>query len=503
MKKYILIICLAILSSTVVFAQKTYDEMLNKNIRWTFDGDKLVLINTTKKHEEVEMPDFNDKNPAPWRKKKLKIRRLEIDEGIISIGSQAFFEQTSLTEVLFRSTYFKSIGLAAFYGCKNLRTISLPQNLQLISAAAFAKCTGLTAISIPAGCVVEEQAFKSCSGLTQISISPQVASLGMHIFTCEIINGNSVNQVPCKAKIIEVPNYINEANCTDYGISVEQMKKYGNNNHTETANYDKKTSTVDENIPSADRARYDTYALIIGNQEYRSASEVPYAIHDSRIFKEYCNKTLGIPAQNIHHIENATKMMIWDEEMDWLSSLPERENKKLIVYYAGHGVPDTKKANKAYLLPTDVKGATPQYGIAMDDFYARIGSMNFDQCSVFLDACFSGISRKSEGVVPGTRAVEVTAEEGDISNGNMIVFSAAQGNETAQGLDKEGHGLFTYYLLKQLQETAGKSNFGKLSDYIEENVTRAAITETTFKKSQTPTTRSCGTLSDNWKKATF
>ena len=70
--------------------------------------------------------------------------------------------------------------------------------------------------------------------------------------------------------------------------------------------------------------------------------------------------------------------------------------------------------------------------------------------TVFLDACFSGVNRMNEGVAEGLRAVEIEADDAELGNGSLVVFSAAQGNETAQGYPKQGHGLFTYYLLKAL-----------------------------------------------------
>ena len=56
----------------------------------------------------------------------------------------------------------------------------------------------------------------------------------------------------------------------------------------------------------------------------------------------------------------------------------------------------------------------------------------------------------------------------------MVVFCAAQGNETAQGYPEHGHGLFTYYLLKALNETNGLISYGQLSDLISNNVSQTA-----------------------------
>jgi uncharacterized caspase-like protein len=232
-------------------------------------------------------------------------------------------------------------------------------------------------------------------------------------------------------------------------------------------------------------------------------SDVPYAIHDARVFAEYCKKTLGIPAENIHIAEDATKQMIMEEELeDWISQIPYRDDKKLIVYYAGHGVPDIKNKNKAYILPTDVRGTNPKRGIALDEFYSKLGDLAFRQTSVFLDACFSGVNRNNEGVSEGLRGVEIEAEDATFGNGSVVVFTAAQGNETAQGYPEEGHGLFTYYLLKELQQTEGNVTYGNMSDNIKSNVSLQAL-QLKMRKKQTPATSCSEKITSVWRDMSF
>ena len=83
-----------------------------------------------------------------------------------------------------------------------------------------------------------------------------------------------------------------------------------------------------------------------------------------------------------------------------------------------------------------------------------------------------------------------------------MVFSAAQGNETAQGCKEEGHGLFTYYLIKEIRDNYGQISFGELSDYIKNNVSRRAKTMK-LQKPQTPTTNVTENLTDSWKQLSF
>ena len=80
--------------------------------------------------------------------------------------------------------------------------------------------------------------------------------------------------------------------------------------------------------------------------------------------------------------------------------------------------------------------------------------------------------------------------------GNMIVFSAAQGNETAYPYDKHRHGMFTYYLLKKLQESKGDVTMSELRDYVVKNVTQQSVVENN--KMQTPSVTPAPVVKDTW-----
>lgn len=473
-----------------------------KDVEWSFDNVTLTISNADKMGFNVEMANYDlSKNRAPWAKKNLPIRKVVIERGVTSIGSCAFAGCSDIQEIIFNGTEMRRIGWGAFYNCTRLRNISLPINLREIGPIAFANCSSITSIKIPDHCRVGEQAFISCTGLTYIDCAP-TSDIGPYAFASQVTVGNTTRHALYNGEVGRLPSNINSGNSNTYGFHrnvVEKRKLTG----AASVDYDYITSPVDTLIPTVMQdARNDTYALIIGNQEYRFVSDVQFAIHDAHVFRQYCEKTLGIPAGNILPLDNATKQMIMEEGMDWVRDIKNREHKKLIVYYAGHGVPDTKQNNKAYLLPTDVRGTAPQRGIALDEFYGLLGELAFEQTSVFLDACFSGVNRENEGVTEGLRGVEIDPEDATFGDGNVIVFSAAQGNETAQGYPDQGHGLFTYYLLKELRETLGSTNFGALSDNIKKNVSTQAL-QLKMRKKQTPTTNASENVAESWRSMGF
>lgn len=505
MKRYILLVVLTVLGLPALRAQSSLyasEGTCGTDAKWTFDGFTLTITNINVKGEKVVIDDYDmKKRPAPWTKKKLNVRKVQIEPGITRVGSCAFVGLDNLQDVVFVGTDVQEIGWGAFFNCSRLRNISLPVQLKLIETIAFAKCSSLGTIKLPDQCRVEDQAFVSCTNLRSIELSPTVI-LGHHVFATEVEWNGLTRHALYTGELRRVPAYINAENCNEYGLAKSTVEK-STIGRVSDIDYDYATSEVDTVIPNGYSTRVDTYALIIGNQNYRFVSNVPYAIHDARIFAEYCKKTLGIPANNILLSEDATKQMILEEAIqDWVKAIPDRENKKLIVYYAGHGVPDTKNKNKAYLLPTDVRGTSPQRGIALDDLYSQLGDLAFAQTSVFLDACFSGVNRENEGVTEGLRGVEIEAEDATFGDGAVVVFSAAQGNETAQGYPEQGHGLFTYYLLKELQRSNGSINYGRLSDNIISGVSEQAP-QLKMRKKQTPATSTSDKVADTWRKMQF
>ena len=77
-------------------------------------------------------------------------------------------------------------------------------------------------------------------------------------------------------------------------------------------------------------------------------------------------------------------------------------------------------------------------------------------------------------MLASARGVALKAK-GDVPQGNMVVFSAASGDETAYPYKEKGHGLFTYFLLKKLQESKGDCTLGELGEYIQTNVRQQSV----------------------------
>ena len=260
------------------------------------------------------------------------------------------------------------------------------------------------------------------------------------------------------------------------------------------------TSDVDKDIPVVASKNTNKVALIIGNEDYSHAfnpeSNVDFAGNDAKIFSEYVKKVLGIPEKYVLLSVDATYMVMKAQIQRAIEIVKVMgPSSELIFYYAGHGFPD--QATKIpYLIPVDVSAATLTSAIKLADVYAQLSASGAGRVTVFLDACFSGGGRNMGPVNARSVRMAPSSEESMVS-GNMIVFTASTGEQTAQALNKEKHGLFTYYLLKKLKETSGNVTYGDLFEYILKNVQLDALTENN--KPQVPVYISGDLVGEKWK----
>ncbi len=259
------------------------------------------------------------------------------------------------------------------------------------------------------------------------------------------------------------------------------------------------TSDVDKNIPQTNLKNDKTFAVIIANENYQTVSEVPFALNDGEVFSKYCYQTLGIPQSNVKLVKDATLNNL-KREINWLSNVIQayKGDVKIIFYYAGHGIPDESNRT-SYLLPVDGNGNDVTTGYKLDDLYKKLGELSSESITVLLDACFSGTKRDG-GMLASARGVAIKVKSGQ-PIGNMIVMSASQGDETAYPYKEKQHGMFTYFLLKKLQETKGEVNWSDLSSYITTNVSQKSIVING--KSQTPILTPSAAVGSEWKEWTL
>ena len=237
---------------------------------------------------------------------------------------------------------------------------------------------------------------------------------------------------------------------------------------------------IDKNIPQINKPNPNLYALIIGNEDYKSyqtglndEANVAYARNDAEIFKKYCTNTFGLTNDNhLIFIKDATAGKI-NQAIDKLVGIIKNTDgqAEIIVYYAGHGLPDDATKD-AYLIPVDITGTDITQGIKLQTLYTKLTQYPSKKITVFLDACFTGGGRGQS--LLAARSIKIKPKEYTLS-GNIVVFTASSGDQTSLPYKEKQHGLFTYLLLKKIQATKGDISYKDLSNYLRKEVPLQSI----------------------------
>ncbi|MEN6623529.1 MAG: S41 family peptidase [Smithella sp.] len=207
-------------------------------------------------------------------------------------------------------------------------------------------------------------------------------------------------------------------------------------------------------------------AVIIGVEKYQDLPAAEYSSKDAYLVKDFFI-SLGLKERNIELLlnERATLSSIKKTLETWLPN-HARKNSRVVIYYSGHGAPDASSGD-AYLVPYD---GDPNYlsdtGYPLKRLYEKMGRLHVKEVIVVLDSCFSGSGGRSV-LAKGARPLVMMTATPIISN-NMVVLSAAEGSQISASSPEKGHGLFTYYFLKALNE--GRKNILDVYEYIRPQV---------------------------------
>jgi len=125
-----------------------------------------------------KMTDYAMGNPFS----KLNVKTVIIENGVTSIGNQAFDYCTVLTNITIPNT-ITSIGDLSFGNCTSLTSITIPDSVISIDDNAFEGCTSLSNITIPNSVTsIGNDSFANCENLTNVTIGNGVTNLGIRAF---------------------------------------------------------------------------------------------------------------------------------------------------------------------------------------------------------------------------------------------------------------------------------------------------------------------------------
>jgi uncharacterized protein len=235
----------------------------------------------------------------------------------------------------------------------------------------------------------------------------------------------------------------------------------------------------------------DRYALVVGISGYgpqaKGIENLRFARRDAEEFYNFLTSPRGgaFPADHVRFLvdEQATSSRVRSGLSTFLGRAGE--NDLVLIYLAGHGIPDQFHPNVIYFLtydadPNDLGGTA----MPMSELSGALNStINSKYVAVFADACHSGAFKGQQTPRAGleaSQAVNNFLVELSRANPSVTIFSASRRNEYSfedPGLGG-GHGVFTYFLLEGLRGAADRDADGivtlqELINYVTKKVAEA------------------------------
>jgi hypothetical protein len=150
------------------------------------------------------------------------------------------------------------------------------------------------------------------------------------------------------------------------------------------------------------------------------------------------------------------------------------------------------------LVPVDVTSSyIESFGIKLSEIYEKFTPSNGKKVFFFLDACFSGGGKNGQLLVNAKDGVRRTPKN-ETAKTNLIVFAASSEDQISQEYLEKNHGLFTFFLLKNLQESQGNISYGELAELIINDVMNTTLNPANNFKVQKPNVNVNPSIEKEW-----
>lgn len=225
----------------------------------------------------------------------------------------------------------------------------------------------------------------------------------------------------------------------------------------------------------------DAVAIIIGIANYKNLPRADFANDDARVFYDYAQRALGIRPENIKLLADseADEIEIIRAFTNWLPSRVKKNSTDVFVFFSGHGLPSEDGKN-LYLLPSRAdRDFLSRTAISQADINTALEGAHARSVTMFLDSCYSGLSRVGETLLASARPISIKAAQA-VYPPNFIVISASLSDQISSSSPELRHGIFSFYLMKGMEGDAdsnadGKITAGEFRDYLAEKVSKQAM----------------------------
>ena len=140
------------------------------NLSWKLEGSTLTISGYGC------MTDWSDSGYAPWYEVRTQIERVVLERGVNSVGAYAFYDCRRLSGISIPDTVY-SFGYQSFRDCVSLTQIEIPDSVSDLGLFGFYG-SGLTSVRVPGTVSSVAGCFAFCGDLKTAELGEGVQSLG-------------------------------------------------------------------------------------------------------------------------------------------------------------------------------------------------------------------------------------------------------------------------------------------------------------------------------------
>jgi Caspase domain len=221
-------------------------------------------------------------------------------------------------------------------------------------------------------------------------------------------------------------------------------------------------------------------ALVIGVSEYNNSNitELEFCKNDGQKMEEVLKSIHYEIPENNSLVGFVKFEQMRDAIYDFFDKSKSRVDDVLILYYSGHGVPDSE--GDIYLSTSEIDPDTPyRRGFSFNEFTKMISNSPSTRIVVILDCCYSGAAKISKGVEDSAATIAtatINEKSSHLQNNKGIcLLAASQAAQEKYALKEGGNSIFTYHLLDGLKGKAVDANGNVTADSLGKYVHRAIV----------------------------
>jgi uncharacterized caspase-like protein len=205
-------------------------------------------------------------------------------------------------------------------------------------------------------------------------------------------------------------------------------------------------------------SKYNTsWGLVIGINDYQTASPLNHAREDAAAFAEILKSTFGFAAERVTVLLNAdaTRYNILSAFLNFTQDSVEPDD-RIAVFFAGHGCTRTgKRGEVGFLVPVDGDPNDLNTMIRWDELTRNAELIQAKHVLFFMDACYGGLAIHRNTPPGSARFLKDM-----LKRYSRQVLTAGKADETVadSGGPRPNHSIFTGHLLDALDGKAADSN---------------------------------------------